>query len=172
LRGRGCCWKYAQNGLIQRRQKLCWYRGHCGSGHEFEASCLTHSDTRHQPCKPLDTEEARITADTALRNYHLPGAHDLRILALFNSRLRHPSLYHVLANDLAFEHKQDRARRGPNVITQRLSQHLIVDYELLTSHQIDLCHAFWARILLIQTFCQYHNEQRTPVRRPSHYGHN
>ena len=36
----------------------------------------------------LDTEEARITADTALRNCHLPGAHDLRILALFNSRLK------------------------------------------------------------------------------------
>jgi hypothetical protein len=29
------------------------------------------------------------------------------------------------------------------VITQRLSQRLIVDYELLTSHQIDLYHEFW-----------------------------
>jgi len=52
--------------------------------------------------------------------------------------------YHqqAIANDpgLAFEHKQDRARRGPNVIrsTQRLSPRLIVDYELLTSQQIEL----------------------------------
>ena len=40
---------------------------------------------KHEHTNPanLDTEEARIAADIALRNYHLPGAHDLRILALF-----------------------------------------------------------------------------------------
>ena len=56
--------------------------------------------------------------------------------------------YHqqAIANDLAFEHKQDRARQGPKVITQRLSPRLIVDYELLTSHQIELYHEFWARV--------------------------
>ena len=55
--------------------------------------------------------------------------------------------YHqqALANDLAFEHKQDRARRGPNVIAQRLSQRLTVDYKLLTSQQIELYYEFWAR---------------------------
>ena len=44
----------------------------------------------HEHTNPanLDTEEARIAADTALRNYHLPGAHDLRILALFNNCLK------------------------------------------------------------------------------------
>jgi len=35
-----------------------------------------------------------------------------------------------------------------------VDQHLIVDYELLTSHQIDLYHEFWARNPLIQTFYQ------------------
>jgi len=96
-------------------------------------TCLVHCiNFEHEHTNPanLDTEEARITADIALRNYH----HDLRILALFNSRLKQ-----ALANDLAFEHKQDRARRGPNVIAQRLSQRLTVDYELLTSQQ-DLYH--------------------------------
>ena len=55
--------------------------------------------------------------------------------------------YHqqALANDHAFEHKQDRARRGPNVIAQRLSQRLTVDYKLLTSQQIELYYEFWAR---------------------------
>ena len=55
--------------------------------------------------------------------------------------------YHqqALANDLAFGHKQDRARRGPNVIAQRLSQRLTVDYKLLTSQQIELYYEFWAR---------------------------
>jgi len=67
-----------------------------------------------------------------------------------------PYHQHALVNDLAFEHKQDRARRGPNVITQRLTQRLIaiVDYELLTPHQIDLYIEFWAAILRIQTYCR------------------
>jgi hypothetical protein len=108
----------------------------------------------HEHTNPanLDTEEARIAADTALRNYHLPGAHDLRILALFNRRLKQDIYmlpYHqALANDLAFEHvQQDRARRGLNVIAQRLSQRLTVDYKLLTctTQQIDLYYEFWAR---------------------------
>ena len=107
----------------------------------------------HEHTNPvnLETEEARTTADIALRNYHLPGAHDLRILTLFNSRLKQdiymlPYHQQAIANDLAFEHKQDRARQGPKVITQRLSPRLIVDYELLTSHQIELYHEFWARV--------------------------
>jgi len=60
-----------------------------------------------------------------------------------------PYHQHALVNDLASKHKQDRARRGPNVITQRAND--IVDCELdlltstLTPHQIDLYLEFWAR---------------------------
>jgi len=58
-----------------------------GVNRDMPHTCLVHCiNFEHEHTNPanLDTEEARITADIALRNYH----HDLRILALFNSRLK------------------------------------------------------------------------------------
>jgi hypothetical protein len=49
---------------------------------------------------------------------------------------------------------RDEAMVTVLVAGKGVDQHLIVDYELLTSHKIDLYHEFWARNPLIQTFYQ------------------
>ena len=94
----------------------CFFGGMLTNKERLHYCCQFRTCT-HQSCKPRNRRSTYYSGHS-LTQLPLTWAHDLRILTLFNSRLKQdiymlPYHQQSIANDLAFEHKQDQQDSTP-----------------------------------------------------------